>query len=222
MLTCKNLHFAYQAQGQTYQALRGVNLLLGKGEFVCLTGPSGSGKSTLLNIVGLIEPLQEGNILFQDKSYLKMTKLQRNTLRRFDFGFVFQQFLLFETLTAEENVAYFLERQKIPSEKALGMSRDYLTRVGLKEQFRKRPSELSGGQKQRVSIARALAKNPKLIIADEPTASLDQENGKAVLRLLAQFAKEEGKTIFMSSHDPMALEFASRTVRLSDGVISSM
>ncbi len=145
--------------------------------------------------------------------------MKKNDLRRFNFGFIFQHFNLIDVLSAEENVAFFLERQGLTHSVIKERVEHYLTKVGLFEQRKKKPTQLSGGQKQRVSIARALAKHPDVIIADEPTASLDQKTGQSILQLLRHLTSTENKTVIMSSHDPMAISYAQRTVHLLDGEI---
>ncbi len=214
----ENLKFEYQLGQQKVEALRGANFSVREGEVHLLLGPSGSGKSTLLNLLGLIEPLQGGTLLFQGQDIRGLSESQKNELRRYKIGFIFQSFLLFEVLTAWENVEYFLVQQGIaPKERKLRVEHA-LKVVGLGDQMYKRPPEMSGGQRQRVAIARALAKKPSVIIADEPTASLDQKTSRDVLSVLKSLS-EEGVTILMSSHDPLAEEYCSVETRIMDGMI---
>jgi ABC-type lipoprotein export system ATPase subunit len=208
--------FAYQLGSQKVQALKDVSLQIGSGEMVLLMGPSGSGKSTLLNLMGLIEPLAEGDIIFCGRSFASLGEQQLNHVRRFDIGFIFQSFLLFEVLTVRENIEYFLMRQQLPAAERSKRVEAVLAAVGLADKASCRPTELSGGQRQRVAIARAVAKKPRVIIADEPTANLDQHTASEILALLKGLA-HEGNTIIMASHDPLALSYADRTLKLRDG-----
>ncbi len=149
-----------------------------------------------------------------------MPTKRKNSLRKKEIGFIFQQFHLMPIFTVEENVLYFLRRQKIPKEEAKKRAKASLLAVGLWEYRNKRPSQLSGGQKQRVAIARALAKAPKVILADEPTASLDQSNGKEIMRIFSDLAANQGVTILISTHDSMVQSYATRKVELIDGKIA--
>jgi len=183
-----------------------------------LAGPSGSGKSTLLHLLGLIEPVQSGSLLYGGQDFSALSEAEKNQFRRFDLGFIFQQFFLFDTLTALENVEYFLKNQNLTAAERLKRSEAALTQVGLASHLRKKPNEMSGGQRQRVAIARALVKNPKVILADEPTASLDQKTGREVMELL-KAAAANGTTVIVASHDPMALSYADRIIHIQDGLL---
>lgn len=214
---CRDLTFSYRLGGQRIPALRGVSLDIEKGAFVCFTGPSGSGKSTLLNLLGLIEPVQGGELLFDGKSFGGLEERERNRLRRHKLGFVFQSFHLIEVLDAFENVAFFLARQGVARQEREARTEEALRAVGLWEHRLKRPGEMSGGQRQRVAVARAIAKRPDVVIADEPTASLDQENGRQIIELLRQMSAARGVTVLVSSHDPMVRSYATDERRLVDG-----
>jgi putative ABC transport system ATP-binding protein len=218
--SASELVFTYPLGSQKVQALRGVSLEIATQEFVCLSGPSGSGKTTLLGLLGLIEPVQDGELRFEGRDVTGMEEEDRNDLRRFEIGFIFQQFHLFPVLTAIENVDYFLSRQGILPEEREERARRALEAVGLADQMHKRPLEMSGGQRQRVAIARAIAKRPKVILADEPTASLDQATGREVLSILRRLNEDSGVTVIVSSHDPMAQAFARRQIRLLDGALA--
>lgn len=217
ILTCRDVSFSYALGRQQIPALRGVSLAINKAEFVCFTGPSGSGKSTLLNILGLIEAVQGGEVLFEGRNLAQLSERERNALRRYKLGFVFQSFHLIEVLSAAENVGFFLARQGIARAERDKRVEESLRAVGLWDYRHQRPGELSGGQRQRVAVARALAKRPDIVIADEPTASLDQDNGRQVMQLLRQMSEERGVTVLVSSHDPMVQSFATRQYRLMDG-----
>jgi len=222
LYACRNLDFKYRLGKVTLPALSGVSLELPAGELTALAGPSGSGKSTLLNILGLIEPVQKGEVVFRGKSLGDLDEAEKNRIRRLELGFVFQQFNLFETLTASENVEFFLKNHPISSAERKERVTEALSSVGLSKHAQKRPLEMSGGQRQRVAIARALAKAPQVILADEPTASLDQKTGKEIMEIFEALVAKAGCTVLLASHDPMALGFASRIVRLKDGAVEKV
>jgi ABC-type lipoprotein export system ATPase subunit len=215
----RSLSFSYQLGALQVAALRGVDLDIARGDFVCFSGPSGSGKTTLLNLLGLIEPVQDGSVALGGTSLQSLSERERNRIRRYRIGFVFQTFQLFPVLSAAENVEYFLTRQRLPRDTRRERVRAALEAVGIWEHRAKRPSEMSGGQRQRVAVARALAKQPDVIIADEPTAHLDQEAGKGVIEVFSRLGRERGVTLIMASHDPMVQGFAQRSIRLVDGRI---
>lgn len=217
---CSTLDFSYRLEKQMVHALKGVDLSVAAGEQLLIMGPSGSGKSTLLNLLGLIEPIQKGEIMFEGQAFSKLSEKEKNHIRRYKIGFIFQSFLLFEVLTAAENVEYFLTRQGLPSAERKKRVQAALEAVGIAAQAGKRPPEMSGGQRQRVAIARALAKHPSVIIADEPTASLDQKTSRDILEVL-QSLRTQGVSVIMSSHDPLAQSYASRIVHIMDGQMQS-
>lgn len=217
LLEGRDLHFEYWLDLVPVPALCGASLEVLEGEMVVLAGPSGSGKSTLLSLMGLIEQPQKGAVLFSGHSVAHLSERERNRIRRHDIGFVFQSFQLFPTLTAAENVEYFLIQQGLDPATRRERVREALDSVGLWERRDHRPLELSGGQRQRVALARAAAKKPRLILADEPTASLDQRTGREIVELLARMNREQGTTLLIASHDPMVLERSPRTIRLQDG-----
>lgn len=213
----RGIRFAYAFGRLKSPALNGIDADITKGEFVCFSGPSGSGKTTLLNLLGLIENLQDGSIDFGGRPFAALTESEKNDIRRHRIGFVFQTFQLFPVLRSDENIEYFLARQGLPREERRQRVRDVLEVVGLWEHRHKKPLEMSGGQRQRVAIARALAKHPDVIIADEPTASLDQATGRGVMEVFQKFCRERAVTIVASSHDPMVQQFADRQLHLVDG-----
>ncbi|HTP00601.1 MAG TPA: ABC transporter ATP-binding protein [Anaerolineales bacterium] len=200
-------------------ALRGVNLSVENGEFTALVGPSGSGKTTLLQLIGLLDQPTTGNVLINGKDVTNLNRNQRADLRRGSIGFIFQFFALIPTLTAYENVEMplLLNGMKAPERKA--RADEMLAAVGLTDRADHRPDQLSGGQQQRVSVARALAIRPSLILADEPTANLDTENGKQVMELMQRLNQETGTTFVFATHDPRVIKFANRVVTLRDGLI---
>jgi ABC-type lipoprotein export system ATPase subunit len=214
-----DLVFSYVIGKQKVEAIRGLNLSVEAYTFATISGPSGSGKSTLLNILGLIEPVQEGKVLFFGEEIGRLSEKEKNKIRRHRIAFIFQQFHLIPVLTAEENVEYFLSRQGCPKEEARRRSKEALESVGLFDCRKHKPSQLSGGQKQRVAIARAIAKNPDVIIADEPTASLDSVTGKEILEILAGLTKSKKSSVILTTHDPMVQNYADSNVHLVDGRI---
>lgn len=213
------LCFSYDFGTLKTNALNGISLDIARGEFICLSGPSGSGKTTLLNLLGLIEPVQAGDIQLDGASLKTLSEREKNQIRRYRIGFVFQTFQLFPVLRAAENVEYFLTRQGIAAAERKRRVQEALESVGVWDQRNKKPSAMSGGQRQRVAIARALAKQPEVIIADEPTANLDQANGKGIMEIFARLNAERNITLILSSHDPMVQSFSRRQVHLADGKI---
>ena len=201
------------------RALRGVDLSVGSGEFTALVGPSGSGKTTLLQLIGLLDQPTSGNVAINGQDATKLNRNQRADLRKNAIGFVFQFFALIPTLTAYENVEMplLLNGTKPADRKA--RANEMLDAVGLADRAHHRPDQLSGGQQQRVAVARALATNPKLILADEPTANLDTENGKQVMDIMQRLNKETGVTFVFATHDPRVVHYARRVVTLEDGLI---
>lgn len=202
------------------QALRGVDLDVKAGEFVAIMGPSGSGKSTLLHIIGALESATEGEVSLGENSLKEMSERDLTRLRRDNIGFVFQFFNLLATLTAEENV---LLPALISGENVKGYqkrTKELLELVGLTGRGNHLPSQLSGGEQQRVSIARALLKQPELVLADEPTGNLDSKNGEDVLGLLRDVCDKFGHTVVMVSHDANDASHADRVVFLRDGLIA--
>jgi putative ABC transport system ATP-binding protein len=217
LVDARDLHFQYWLDMVPVHALRGVSLRIEAGEHVVLSGPSGSGKSTLLALMGLIEAPQKGELLLNGRAVSGLSEADRNHIRRFEIGFVFQSFQLFPTLTAAENVEYFLIQQGLGSGERRQRVREAMEAVGVWDRRDHRPLELSGGQRQRVALARAAAKRPRLILADEPTASLDQQTGREILEVLDSLRSRFGTATVVASHDPMVLASAARNIRLQDG-----
>ncbi len=215
----ENVSRAYQIGKVETQALRGVNLSIVNGEFTALVGPSGSGKTTLLQMIGCLDQPTSGKVFINDKDVTTLNRNQRADMRRATIGFIFQFFALIPTLTAYENVEMpLLLNGHAPAERKDRVM-ELLKAVDLTDRANNRPDQLSGGQQQRIAIARALAPNPKLILADEPTANLDTENGKQVMDLMAKLNKETGVTFIFATHDPRVIKYASRIVTLQDGKI---
>jgi putative ABC transport system ATP-binding protein len=200
-------------------ALRGVNLSIGNGEFTALVGPSGSGKTTLLQLIGLLDQPTSGQVLINGKDATRLSRNQRADLRKGTIGFIFQFFALIPTLTAYENVEMpLLLNGTKPAERKARVN-EMLEAVGLYDRAHHRPDQLSGGQQQRVAVARALSIRPTVVLADEPTANLDTENGKQVMDIMAKLNKETGTTFVFATHDPRVIKYATRVVTLRDGLI---
>jgi putative ABC transport system ATP-binding protein len=201
------------------RALNGVSLTIGNGEFTSLVGPSGSGKTTLLQLIGCLDQPTSGKVVIDGKETTNLNRNQRADLRKGTIGFVFQFFALIPTLTAYENVEMpLLLNGKTPAERKQ-RTMELLEAVAMTDRAHHRPDQLSGGQQQRIAVARALATNPKMILADEPTANLDTENGEQVMEIMKRLNKEIGATFVFATHDPRVIKYATRVVTLRDGVI---
>ena len=220
MITVKQVVKNYQSGETTVHALRGVSLNIDQGEFLSIAGPSGSGKTTLLNLLGCIDKTDGGEISIGGKLVSDMNKKDLALFRRKNLGFVFQSFNLIPVLTAYENVAFALNLLNLKENEIKERTMNLLDEVGLTGMENRRPSKLSGGQQQRVAIARALIKNPRIVLADEPTANLDSDTGKAVLDLMKTMNQKHNATFIFSTHDPMVMDFADRLVKLHDGQIT--
>jgi putative ABC transport system ATP-binding protein len=201
------------------RALKGVSLELSGGELTLLMGPSGSGKTTLLSILGCMLTPTSGTVRVAGHSIQGSGPEDLARLRRDHIGFIFQSYHLFPTLTTTDNVRLALDVRGENSAGAIAKSREALARVGLGHKINSFPSELSGGEQQRVAIARAIVGNASIILADEPTAALDSENGHAIMTLLAEIAADASRGVLVVTHDPRILPFANRVVRIEDGCI---
>jgi len=199
------------------QALRGVTLDVKEGEFSAIVGPSGSGKTTMLQLMGCLDRPTSGRVFVNGKEVTQLSPSKRADLRKGTIGFVFQFFALIPGLTAYENVELplLLTGEKASDRRA--RVQELLEAVGLSDRARHRPDQMSGGEQQRVAIARALATHPVLILADEPTANLDTDNGRQVMEIMQQLNEETGTTFIFATHDPRVIPFARRTVELRDG-----
>jgi putative ABC transport system ATP-binding protein len=212
--------YAYGGGDLLRPVLRDVDLSVGPGEIVLLTGPSGSGKTTLLTLIGALRAMQQGSAMVLGQQLAGASERQRVMLRR-RIGFIFQQHNLLGFLTARQNVAMSLELDAETTERQrLEQAGAMLAAVGLGDRGGSRPAQLSGGQRQRVAVARALAGDPGLILADEPTAALDRQTGGEVARLLRDLARGRGVPILMVTHDPRILDIADRIVAMEDGRIT--
>jgi putative ABC transport system ATP-binding protein len=215
----RDLHKEYDLDGAAVPVLRGVSFTIEPGEVVALMGPSGSGKSTLLNIIGCLDRPTRGQYILGGRDVSTLTRSEQAWVRLHYLGFVFQAFHLLPDSSVLENVAMPLYYAGLSLKERSDRAAELLHRVGLGDRLGHRPSQLSGGQKQRVAIARSLANNPKLLLADEPTGALDTKTGDEVLKLLGDLHKETGLAILIVTHDPEVAEFAQRTVRVRDGLV---
>lgn len=199
-------------------ALAGVSFKIDKGEFVSIMGPSGSGKSTCMNMIGCLDTPTSGDVIINGKKTSEMKEKELAALRNETVGFVFQQYHLLSNLTVLENVMLPLRYQGIPISERKDRAAQALELMGLKERMKHRPNELSGGQKQRTAIARATVTRPKIILADEPTGSLDSETGHSVINLFHEINRA-GTTIVIITHDPDIGNSAPRSLHIFDGII---
>ncbi len=212
----------YEEKGQLpVDALRGVDLKVDKGEFMALAGPSGSGKTTLLNIIGGLDAPSSGAVSVDGRNLAQLGAGELADLRRDRIGFVFQAYNLIPVLTARENAEYVLELKGVPSAERRKRVAELFERMGMGALLDAKPLKMSGGQQQRVAVARAILAEPAVVLADEPTANLDQATGSALVDLMHELNRERGVTFVFSTHDSMVLERADRVVRLVDGKIST-
>lgn len=210
----------YKLGNQEVEALAAIDLTIEEEDFLAIAGPSGSGKSTLLNLIGCIDTPTSGEIYIERQPIKNRTPDELADIRARKIGFVFQTFNLLPILSAEENVEYpLLQLKEMGKNERRERVRHFLNIVGLEKFARHRPNELSGGQRQRVAIARALATRPKIVLADEPTANLDQKTGAAILELMRLVNRIQKTTFIFSTHDPSVMRMANRLVRIQDGKI---
>ena len=222
LLELNKVKKSYQQGKIEVPALRGIDLTVEQGEFTIIFGPSGCGKTTLLNMLGCLDTPTEGEICLNGRKISELSKKDLAMTRRYNIGFIFQNYNLIPVLTAYENVEFALRliedsSEKQIKEKVLKM----LEEVGLKGLETRRPNELSGGEQQRVAIARALVKEPKIVLADEPTANLDSKTGIEVIKIMVKMNQELGTTSIFSTHDPQIMKYAKRLIDLKDGMIST-
>ena len=215
----ENITRTYQIGKLETHALRGVSLSINNGEFTALVGPSGSGKTTLLQMIGCLDQPTSGRINIDGKEVTSLNRNQRADMRKGHIGFIFQFFALIPTLTAYENIEMPLLLNGHSTKERRDRVMELLKAVDLTERANNRPDQLSGGQQQRIAIARALAPKPALVLADEPTANLDTENGKQVMDLMQKLNNDTGVTFIFATHDPRVIHYAKRVVTLEDGLI---
>ena len=213
----KNVTKIYQMGEVQIRAVDGIDFSIDKGEFVVVVGPSGAGKTTVLNILGGMDKASGGEVLVDGKDIAGYSQKQLTGYRRNDIGFVFQFYNLVPNLTALENVELALQISRNPLD-----AKTVMQEVGLGDRLNNFPAQLSGGDQQRVSIARALAKNPKLLLCDEPTGALDYQTGKAILKLLQDMCRERGMTVIVITHNSALTPMADRVIRIKNGKVSEM
>lgn len=213
----KNVSKKYYQGKITITALDKVNFSIDEGELVVILGPSGAGKTTLLNILGGIDTATSGTINVAGKNITKLNEHELTKYRRTDIGFVFQFYNLIQNLTALENVELAVQLCKDHLD-----PKEILTKVGLKNRLNNFPSELSGGEQQRVAIARSIAKNPKLLLADEPTGALDFKTGKQILKLLEDVCRKEKMTVIIITHNSILASMADKVIKINNGTVSNI
>lgn len=221
-IIAQNIKRYFKARdGTTVHALDGVSMEIKKGTLAILKGRSGSGKTTLLNILSALDMPTDGSVQFLDKNLEQMTEKDREMLRRYEMGFVFQSIALIPTMTAYENVEFALRLAKndVINENTHDRVSELLERVGLSKRMDHMPDQLSGGEQQRVAIARAVVHRPKVVFADEPTGALDTAAGFEVMRLFRELIDDEDITIVMTTHDPNLMELGDEVFELSDGIV---
>ncbi|MGH9768553.1 MAG: ABC transporter ATP-binding protein [Blastocatellia bacterium] len=218
ILEARNVTREYQMKAETVRALAEVSVEVGHGEFVAILGTSGSGKSTLLNLFGGLDRPTLGDVLFDGQSLAPLSSREMSRYRLRRVGMIFQSFNLIPTMTARENVSLALAFAGLGKSERRGRSLELLDRVGLAPRADHLPSELSGGEQQRVSIARAIANEPQVLLADEPTGNLDSSRAAEVMGVLDEMRRRDGKTIVLVTHDhELTDKFATRVIRLKDG-----
>lgn len=216
-----NLNFSFGSGALTQPVLKDVTISIDKGEIVLITGPSGSGKTTFLTIIGGLRQAFHGSVKVLDQQLINSDEQVKVKIRQ-QIGYIFQQHNLLKSLTALQNVSMTLEmHNKLTEQQRLSRAAEMLIAVGLGERLNYKPDQLSAGQRQRVSIARALVGQPKIVLADEPTASLDKQSGYEAVSILKHLAKESQTTILLVTHDYRILDIADRVVELEDGVIKN-
>lgn len=216
-VTFENVGKVYKTGDVEVRALHNVSFKIEKGEICVVVGQSGAGKTTLLNILGGMDTLTEGHVLLDGRDISTLNEKQMATYRRFDIGFVFQFYNLIPNLTAVENVEIASQLSKDPLD-----SMAVMKQVGLADRALNFPAQLSGGEQQRIAIARALAKNPKLLLCDEPTGALDYETGKAILKLLQDTCRKSGMTVVIITHNSALTAMADRVVKIKNGTVTSV
>jgi putative ABC transport system ATP-binding protein len=223
LLTLKNVHKTYTMGATKVQAVRGIDMEIQEGDFACVVGPSGSGKTTLLNMIGCLDKPSDGELWFlNDQELGTVSDREATKIRRSSIGFIFQNFNLLPVLDIRENVELPLIMLGIDAKTRHQAADELIEAVGLADSINHRPAELSGGQQQRVAIARALISNPKLVLADEPTANLDSQTSIQILDLMEKMNKERKTTFIFSTHDPLVMGRAHKRIHILDGLVQKI
>jgi putative ABC transport system ATP-binding protein len=213
----KDVTRTYRQGDVDVNALRGVTLTIKKGEFTAVCGPSGSGKTTILNIIGALDLVSSGKVSVEGHDLSTLSRRELSIIRRDRIGFVFQSYNLIPVLTAYENAEIVMSLQGIAADERRNRVMDLLSEVGLEGMEHRKPHQLSGGQQQRIAIARAIAANPAVILADEPTANVDSDTADKLLDIMEELNRNRGVTFIFSTHDPKVMDRARRIIRLVDG-----
>ncbi len=219
IIEAKNITKVYNETKVPVNALNGVDLKIEEGEFTAIVGPSGSGKTTLLNILGGLDLPSKGDIFIEGTNLKDLSSRQLIDFRLHNIGFVFQSYNLIPVLTAKENTEFILELQKVPKKERIQKALELLKAVGIADKADHKPGQLSGGQQQRVAVARALASQPRFIIADEPTANLDSRSTNDLLEIMAEMNRKYNSTFIFATHDQRVMDKAHRIVTIDDGKI---
>ncbi len=219
ILRTENVDKIYKDNGVPVHALKNINLKITKGEYLAIAGPSGSGKTTLLNLLGTLDKPTSGKVFFENSDYTSKSRKELAEFRLRKLGFIFQAYNLIPVLTALENIEFSMMLLGVPEKERHERAKRLMEELGIDDLANKRPNEMSGGQQQRVAVARAIVNNPVIVLADEPTANLDSENGSKLLDLMEKMNEEKNITFIFSSHDKQVIERAKRLILLKDGRI---
>lgn len=218
MIELKNIEkYFFKDDPREIHALQNINLTIKDGEFSLLSGPSGCGKTTLLNVIGALDTIDSGSILFDGIDITQLDENQRTTLRLEKMGFVFQAYNLVPVLTVAENIGFIMRLRGFDADTIAHRVREVATILEIESKLDFLPNKLSGGQQQRVAVARAVASKPKIILADEPTANLDSKNSHKLIDMMRELNEKEGVSIIFASHDSLVEESVRRIIRLNDG-----
>ncbi len=222
VIRLEGVYKVYEYKGGSVVALKDIHLTVNRGEVIAVVGPSGSGKTTLLNIIGGVDKPSAGKVIVNGKNIAALSERELSRYRLFEVGYVFQFFNLIPTLTAAENIEIPLILAKKPLSERRKRVEELLKFFGLEDKADRLPEEMSGGERQRVAIAVAIANDPPIVLADEPTAEVDSENARKIMSLFLKLAKEYNKTVIVATHDPRVARMADRIVLLEDGAIKAI